>query len=44
MRWFFPGEKGVVIPPAPDLSVQAFSLREEPACVLRAFGTQTWQW
>lgn len=44
VRWFFPGEQGTVIPPAPDLSLRAFNLREEPVYVLRAVGTQTWQW
>lgn len=44
VRWFFPGPKGVVIPPSPDLSVQAFSLREEPVFILRKVGRETWQW
>ncbi len=44
VRWFFPGEHGTVIPPTPDLSVQAFSLREEPVYILRKVGQETWQW
>ncbi len=44
VRWFFPGPKGLVVPPAPDLSVQAFSLHEEPVYILRKVGQATWQW
>jgi len=44
VRWFFPGDKGTVIPTQPTLSFPAFSLLEEPAYLLRKVGRATWQW
>ncbi|MCK5804044.1 MAG: DUF4838 domain-containing protein [Lentisphaeria bacterium] len=44
VRWFFAGDKGRVIPKKRDVAVNAFSLREEPAFVLRHVGRVTWQW
>lgn len=44
VRWFFPGPKGTVIPSHTDLSVQAFSLDEEPVYALRKVGRTEWQW
>lgn len=43
-RWFFPGDKGAVIPPTPQLRFRAFNLREEPVYILRKVGADTWQW
>ncbi len=43
-RWFFPGEKGSVVPDTPDLSFDAVELREEPVFILRKVGQETWQW
>lgn len=43
-RWFFPGEKGSVIPDAPDLAFETVEFREEPAFILRKVGQETWQW
>lgn len=43
-RWFFPGEKGDVIPEARDLAFEAVELREEPVFILRKVGADTWQW
>lgn len=43
-RWFFPGPKGRVVPPTPELSVQAFNLTEQPVFILRKVGQETWQW
>jgi len=42
VRWFFPGPKGEVVPSRPDLSMQAFSLLEEPHYALRHVGTDRW--
>ena len=44
VRWFFPGDKGRVIPRKPDLTVAAFSVDDEPAFVMRKVGRSTWQW
>ena len=44
VRWFFAGEKGRVIPTKKDVTVRAFSLREEPIYILRKVGKATWQW
>ena len=44
VRWFFVGEKGRVVPPKKDVTIQAFSLDEEPAFILRKVGRPTWQW
>lgn len=43
-RWFFPGDKGSVIPEAPDLAFKTVELREEPVFALRKVGSETWQW
>ena len=44
VRWFFAGDKGRAIPEKRDVVVDAFSLREEPAFILRHVGRVTWQW
>ncbi len=44
VRWFFPGPKGNIAPAQPDLTMQAFSLQEEPHYQLRKVGRTTWQW
>jgi len=35
VRWFFPGERGTVIPDKPNLTIDAMDLREEPHFAFR---------
>lgn len=43
-RWFFPGPKGSVVPPTPEVTVTAFNLTEAPVWQLRKVGWDTFQW